>query len=206
MTSAEHSGYSTHSVPDHYENLDAVLHTAWLMLVDGATDRRAVAHTPTVVTISKDGRPRARTVVLRGCERETYRLRFHTDQRSPKIAELRNDPRAMLHVYDPGAKVQLQLDCRAELHIADGVAAAAWEAAQPMSRICYQVAAVPGTEIETPALAQFDPDATNGGGDNFMAVTLNVEAIEWLFLDARGHRRARFTRAGDGWNGSWLVP
>lgn len=203
MTSAPNTG---HPAPDHYENLDAVLNTAWQMLVDGATNRRTVAHTPTVVTIRADGQPRARTVVLRGCRRDAAQLRFHTDRRSPKVAELRADPRAMLHVYDPGAKVQLQLDCRAELHIDDDVATAAWEAAQAMSRICYQVSTAPGTEIETPALAAFDPDATDGGAENFMVVILNVEAIEWLFLDARGHRRARFTRSGEDWDGTWLVP
>ena len=203
MTSAADPGYRA---PDHYENLDAVLSTAWQMLVDGATNRRTVAHTPTVVTIRADGQPRARTVVLRGCDRDAAQLRFHTDRRSPKIAELRADPRAMLHIYDPGAKVQLQLDCRAELHIDDDVSNAAWDAAQAMSRICYQVSTAPGTEIETPALAQFDPDTTNGGADNFMVVTLNIEAIEWLFLDARGHRRVRFTRSGDTLDGAWLVP
>lgn len=206
MTSAENSAYPAHTVPDHYENLDAVLNTAWQVLLDGAMDRRTVAHTPTIVTISDDGRPRARTVVLRGCERDTCQLRFHTDRRSSKIAALRADPRAMLHVYDPGAKVQLQLDCRAELHIDDQISIAAWDAAQAMSRICYQVSKAPGTEIETPGLAQFDPDTTNGGAENFMVVTLNVEAIEWLFLDARGHRRARFTRSGGSWDGKWLVP
>lgn len=194
------------ATPAHYSNLDAVLESAWALLKDGAKNRHAAAHTPTLTTIGLDGAPRIRTFVLQGFEQHPCALRLHTDQRSTKISELRAHAGAALHIYDPEKKVQLQIDCRAELHIDDAVVANAWADTKPMSRIVYQVTEAPGTPIDDPLQAIRDPDETDGGAANFMVVTLQIEALEWLFLDARGHRRARFIRDGETWTGSWLVP
>jgi pyridoxamine 5'-phosphate oxidase len=192
--------------PTHYENLDAVLVAARDMLADGAANRHAPAHTPTFATSGPDGTPRLRTVVLRDFTPADMQLRFHTDRRSGKITELQANPAAALHVYDRERKVQLQVSGRAALHMDDDVAAAAWAQSQPMSRICYQVTKAPGSVIEDPGHAVQDPEQNAAGSENFMAVILRIEALEWLFLDARGHRRARFARDGDTWPGVWLVP
>lgn len=196
--------------PAHYTDLDAALETAWDILAEGAGNRRVPTHTPTLATIGTDGAPRMRTVVLRGFETASRQVRFHTDRRSGKINELRADPRAGLHVYDPQRKVQLQIDGRVHLHMDDPLANQAWQQTQPMSRIVYQVTRAPGTVIDSPLDVTHDnmPDAglNDGGSENFLVATLQVETLEWLFLDARGHRRARFTREGNAWSGTWLVP
>ena len=134
------------------------------------------------------------------------RLRFHTDRRSGKINELQHNPYVALHIYDRDQKVQLQISGRAALHVSDDMAEAAWAQSQPMSRICYQTLQAPGSLIEDPNLAVQDPSRGTDGSENFMVVVLHTEALEWLFLDARGHRRARFTRDGKGWPGKWLEP
>lgn len=207
MTNASSPDSETErETPDHYTNLDAALESAWVLLRDGAKNRHAPAHTPTLAINGLDGTPRMRTFVLQGFEYPACELRLHTDQRSTKIAELRANPRAALHVYDPDRKIQLQIDCRAVLHINDEVSASAWAKTQPMSRIVYQVTDAPGTMIETPLQAIRDPDSTDGGAAHFMVVTLQIAALEWLFLDARGHRRARFIRDGAAWTGTWLIP
>lgn len=192
--------------PAHYNDLDAVLATARDILADGAANRHAPAHTPTFATSGPDGTPRLRTVVLRDFAPPTMQLRFHTDRRSGKVAELEANPSAALHVYDRDRKVQLQASGRAVLHRDDDVTAAAWTQSQPMSRICYQVTNAPGSVVGDPRHATQDPAQNAGGSENFMAIVLQIEALEWLFLDARGHRRARFTREGDAWPGVWLVP
>lgn len=197
---------SKHETPDSYSKLDVVLESAWEILHDGAKNRHAPAHTPTLAINGLDGTPRIRTIVLQSFEQQACELRFHTDQRSTKIVELRANPVAALHVYDPQKKVQLQIDCRAVLHIDDDVSATAWANSQPMSRMVYQVTTAPGSVLENPLQAIRDADLATGGVENFMVVILQIEALEWLFLDARGHRRARFTRDGETWTGTWLVP
>lgn len=192
--------------PAHYTDLDSALETAWNILADGVKNRRAPAHTPTLATIGTNGAPRLRTVVLRGFEKSLQHVRFHTDRRSGKAAELRADPRAGLHVYDPQRKVQLQIGGQVALHMDDSLADAAWQKTQPMSRICYQVTRAPGTAIANPLDAVQDASLNDGGSANFLVATLQIETLEWLFLDARGHRRARFIRDGDAWPGTWLVP
>ena len=192
--------------PPHLHNLDAVLAATWDILSDGAINRHAPAHTPTFATSGLDGHPRLRTIVLRGFEAPSMQLRFHTDRRSGKIAELQTNPSAALHIYDRDQKVQLQISGRAALHVDDDVTGAAWMKSQPMSRINYQVTQAPGSVIENPHHAVQDPSLNTDGSENFMVVVLLIEALEWLFLDARGHRRARFTRDGKVWSGKWLVP
>jgi hypothetical protein len=45
------------------------------------------------------------------------------------------------------------------------------------------------------------------GRERFCAVDIEVESLEWLYLAAHGHRRARFRRRGDGSvEAGWLVP
>jgi len=192
--------------PPHYHDLDTVLAAAWDILADGASNRSAPAHTPTFATMGTEGRPRLRTIVLRGFDAVLMQLHFHTDQRSTKITELQANPQAGLHIYDPDRKVQLQVSGRARLHRDDVVSATAWAQSQPMSRMTYQVTEPPGSVIDDPLRAIQDPAVNDGGLENFMVVVLQIEALEWLFLDARGHRRARFTRDGEAWSGTWLVP
>jgi hypothetical protein len=193
-----------------YDDLDATLEEAWRRLARGAADRRSEFHTVQLATLGLDGAPRLRTVVLRGVEREARRLRAHTDRRSGKAAELAAEPRVALHAYDSRAKIQLRLRGRARLHVDDDAAAAAWAATQGGSRSCYrglppgQALAAPGDGDPTQAMrSPQDPEA---GRENFAALLFEAESLEWLYLAARGHRRALFDWAGGEWRGRWLAP
>ncbi len=194
-------------LPPWHDDLAGSLAHAWAMLVRGAADRRHAFHTPSVATIGRDGGPRVRTVVLRGAEPATRTLRFHTDARGNKAAELAADPRIAVHAYDAGAKLQLRLDGRATLHRDDEVAAAAWAATRPFSRACYRVATAPGTPADDPvaALAEHGEGA-EAGRAAFVAVTVAVERLEMLHLAASGHRRSAFDWRGGELAATWLVP
>ena len=173
------------------------------MLERGANDRKAAFHTPSVATIGADGRPSIRTVVLRACDVADRHVRFHTDTRSGKIAELQANPKAAMHFYDAGAKLQLRLSVHLELLDGEDYAAA-WEATRPMSRECYQVTTAPGSVLQDPYDVAFDAQATQDGEDHFVPVRARVEQMEWLYLAARGHRRALFDFVND--TQYWLVP
>ncbi len=194
-------------LPPWYDDLPGSLAEAWALLVRGVADRRHPFHTLQVATIGLDGAPTVRTVVLRGVEPARRVVRFHTDRRSRKARELAADPRIALHAYHPAAKIQLRLSGRAALHRDDPVAAAAWAATRPFSRACYRVALPPGTVAESPYAALAEAGAGDEAGrEAFLAVTVSVERLEFLFLAARGHRRALFDWSGGALAASWLVP
>lgn len=186
-----------------YDDLAGSCAHGWAMLERGAKDRKSAFHTPSVATIRADGSPTIRTVVLRACNMQNQTLRFHTDMRSGKIAELQANPKAAMHFYDAGAKLQLRLSVHLEMLDGDDYADA-WAATRPMSRECYQVTTAPGSTLADPYNVQFDAQATKDGEDYFVPIGARVEQMEWLYLAAKGHRRALFDFVAD--TQSWLVP
>jgi hypothetical protein len=188
------------------DDLDGSLAEAWRLLARGVVDRRSPMHNPTVATVGADG-PNLRTVVLRGVDVPARQLRFHTDRRSAKVAEIAADPRIHLHAYDPGAKVQLRLAGHATLHHDDAIADAAWAASRAMSRVCYGTEPAPGSAITTPDAFRLPAeDATDPGRVHFAAVVIHVARLEWLYLAFGGHRRALFTWADGALTARWLAP
>ena len=47
-------------------------------------------------------------------------------------------------------------------------------------------------------------ELSDEGYKNFTVIQCNIESIEWLYLAAKGHRRARFDFSNNKQN--WLVP
>ena len=191
-----------------YDDLDESLAEAWRLLEEGVKDRHSPCHTPSLCTLDAEGLPAVRTVVLRGADRASRSLRVHTDWRSRKVAEIKARPRISLHAYHAGRKIQLRLTGQANLHHQDDVARAAWEASRPFSRLCYGVEPGPGTSIgEAWEWQQGDESGAEAGSfDNFCAVVLQVETLEWLYLAYRGHRRALFDWRSGALTQTWLVP
>lgn len=166
-------------------------------LAAAAASARHPLHLLTVATVGADGSPAARTVVLRGFDADRRELRFHTDIRSPKAAQLARDGRLALHWYDARARLQIRIAARATVHHQDETARAAWLASQPMSRACYGSAAAPGTPLQNipgppEPLAADDPT----GLTNFAVVCCRFTAVELLALHASGHERIRLELDG----------
>ena len=181
------------------------LEHAWNMLVTGAKNRRVPFHLATVATVTSDGQPKARIVVLRDCDREQRVLRFNTDRRSPKFDQLAVHPQAEMVFYDEYEKIQLRLQVRIEALPAEE-ADSIWEGTPSYSRECYQVTRAPGTKIEDLGEVEFDAEHAGGGRDHFSPMCAHIESIEWLYLSAQKHRRARYVFTADGVDASWLVP
>jgi hypothetical protein len=191
-----------------YDDLAGARMEAWRRLARGVADRRSGFRTVQLATVAPDGAPRVRTVVLRGVDATARRLRAHTDARSPKIDQLTADPRAEICAYDAGAKIQIRARGRIAIHGADSVAQDAWDGSAPGSRLCYRAAHAPGAPLSAPqdgdpteAMRQADAEA---GRDQFRALMLQVVEMEWLYLAARGHRRALFVWTGRAWSDRWL--
>lgn len=178
------------------------------LLARAVKDRRSPMHTPVIATRGIDGLPKARVVVLRAFDPELGTLRFHTDRRGNKIAELAADAHLSFAFYDAHSRIQIRAETRASVHMDDALADAAWASSQRMSRVCYGVAPAPGTPISGPDDFQLPEDdaAIAAGREYFTAIVGTIINLEYLYLRHGGHQRARFTRDGEAWQGVWLTP
>lgn len=191
-------------------HLHDVLEQVWAVLAEGAARRDSPFHQGVFATLSGHG-PEARYVVLRHAERERARLTFHTDRRSPKIAQLQNDPRASWCFF--GDSVQLRFAGRAMPMLEGQYLEAAWQHIPGFDRHFYHLKNVPGTPLfdargglsEEVSLPMPEAALVDPGRLNFAAVEFHLERIDWLHLARGGHRRAQFESA-DGWRGRWVQP
>ena len=200
--------------PDCMTSLNAAWSDIWPRLAAGKSDRRSPLHTLAVGTVKADGRPDQRIMVLRGVDPTAFTLRFHTDERSAKVESLTPDQPVSVLGYDSAAKVQLRLSGLGRIHRDDAVADAAWTASTLSSRRCYLAQPGPGTVIDM-AGAGLPPEMTDRvpteseampARANFAVLIATIDAIDWLYLAAAGHRRARFVHRDGAWQGRWLIP
>ena len=79
--------------PFDADDLDATLDHAWTLIERGVADRGAALRHPVVSTLGSDG-PAARVMVLRASDRQRHCIRFYTDRRAGKVAQMAGLPRA----------------------------------------------------------------------------------------------------------------
>lgn len=190
--------------PDLAELRDEI----FALLGRAVKDRRSAMHTPVIATRGTDGQMKARIVVLRAFDPAAGTLRFHTDTRGNKMAELAADPHIAFAFYDPQARIQIRAEGIASVHATDDLADAAWASSQRMSRVCYGVMPAPGAPLDgaDDFTLPGDDAAIAAGRAHFSAVLCRIAHLEYLFLRHEGHRRARFSRTAEGWSGRWLTP
>lgn len=179
-------------------DLAAFLDLGWQRLTRGVADRHAAARHPVFATVSPEGAPEARTVVLRGASRRDGTIEIHTDGGSDKVTSLRANPRAQLMVWDEKAKLQLRLSTRVSIHQGEDVGDR-WQNVPDGSRIAYGASPKPGTPI--PNAHAYTKLASR---DWFTVLICQIESIELMQL-IDPHRRAVFS-ADDNWTGEWRVP
>jgi pyridoxamine 5'-phosphate oxidase len=196
------------------DNLDAIRADIWARWTRGGVDRRSDFHTPVVASVGLDGAPEQRVMVLRKADPVASTLRFHTDFRSAKVTQVGQFSRVSVIGYDPQAKVQIRASGTAVIAHDDDLTDAAWAATTISGRRCYLADPAPSSvsAVATSGL----PSAFEGtmptwseseaGRANFAVLIVTVNRFEWLYLAANGHRRAAFTREGNEWRGTWLVP
>ena len=195
------------------EPQQTILDHLWQLLVRGGADRRSPLHTPVVSSITEAGAHDARVMVLRKAEPALARLRFHSDARSPKCPQLHGRPVCVLG-YHAQENIQLRLHGQAQVEQDTDAANAAWSASTLFARRCYLAQYPPGTALEAPASGlpaevegqQPTPEQIAPARPNFAVLHIEVQSIDWLHLANTGHRRARFTREGEGWSAQWLAP
>jgi pyridoxine/pyridoxamine 5'-phosphate oxidase len=189
-------------------SLPAVLDAVWAALARGVRERWTPWGLPTLATAAADGTPKARVIALRGADRASRTLTFHTDARSDKVAELAASRRAAVTFWNPADAVEARFTGRASVHRDDDVARACWQDASALSKSAASIALAPGTPLGR--ATAFEALVQEGGAamafSHFAVVRVEVETLDWLWLGPRDLRRARFAWAGRDGAGEWVVP
>lgn len=180
------------------QTLDGLFNQAWVRLIRGVHDRHTATRHPTLASVDKHGQPQARTVVLRAADKNAATLQIHTDLHSAKVAELRTNPAAALHVWDASAHLQIRIAAQVSILTGDAVSAI-WDKVPTPSRSSYGSMPAPGQPVADALAYRKGPDPAA-----FAVIQLDLQAMDLLHLGPN-HRRARFLRSDD-WRGEWLVP
>jgi len=199
------------TINDISYNLSDLEKDCWSRLVTGATKSKDSFHTPSIATLNH-GEVSMRTVVLRKSIPSERVLRFHTDIRSNKWAELALNNSISALFYDASARIQLRVKGKAILHVNNDLSREAWEKTTMSSRKCYLTEFSPSSLVSSPtsglaeAIEQenFSLLESEVGYQNFGIVSILVESIDWLWLNHAGHRRAFFDYKKDSFQ--WMIP
>ena len=192
---------------DFYNSLELTLLEAENLISDGVENSKSMFHTP-VLSSFVEKTISTRTVVLREFDSKNRMLRFHTDSRSGKIEELKENSISSVHGYDPDLKVQIRLKGKTSLHIDNEVSKKAWTESREMSKMCYSVKDSPGNKISSPEpfdLIKEEIDIELGY-NNFAVLHFSYDSLEFLFLKGAGHRRSLFDWSSNQLKSSWLIP
>ena len=196
--------YTTYHLPELEQD-------CWDRLVSGAVKSRTPFHTPSIATLHQ-GEVNLRTVVLRKTLATERELRFHTDIRSPKWQELSQNPSISALFYDAIDRIQLRVKGKAVLHHTNEITAEAWQKTSLSSRKCYLTRFSPSsyTDVSTSGLTDdiehenFTLAESESGYSNFGIVSIQVQSIDWLWLNHAGHRRAFFDYEKGSFQ--WMIP
>jgi len=199
--------------PDYYNNLDNIYLKIWDLLNIGLKNRDAPFHIPVFISGNKD-KSDGRIVVLRGVNEKNKKIWFHSDIRSNKIKNLKNNPIASLLFYDKAEKIQLRISGLTKINHQNNITKTSWEKTVHMSRQCYLGNKPPGTVISFPSSGltedidnlKYSKEESEIGYENFCVIETFIESIEWLYLAAKGHRRACFLLKNNSLEKKWLIP
>ena len=197
--------------PAYYEDFKEIKKKIWSMLDDAVTNRSSQFRIPVFVCGDQkdfDGR----IVVLRKSDQSNNLVQFHSDIRSDKIAKLKSNKNASMLFYDKEEKIQVRLKVECTINHSNEITKESWSKTGHISRKCYLVENGPGTESPNPTSGlkpeldnfEFTMKQSEEGYKNFTVIQCKIKTIEWLYLAAKGHRRAKFDFENS--KNAWLVP
>ena len=197
--------------PAYYDDFNEIKKKIWSMLDDAVTNRSSPFRIPVFICGDQkdfDGR----IVVLRKSDQTNNLVQFHSDIRSDKIIKLKNNKNASMLFYDKEEKIQVRLKVECIINHNNETAKESWSKTGHISRKCYLVENGPGTESTSPTSGlkpeldnfEFTMEQSEEGYKNFTVIQCKIKTIEWLYLAAKGHRRARFEVNNN--KEYWLVP
>jgi len=197
--------------PAYYEDFTEIKNKIWSMLDSAIKDRGSPFRIPVFICGNQDDFD-GRIVVLRKSDQSNNIVQYHSDIRSDKIAKLKNNKNAAMLFYDKEEKIQVRLKVECVVNHDNEITKESWLKTSHMSRKCYLVDDGPGTISSSPTSGlkpkldnfEFTMEESEEGYKNFTVIKCKIKSIEWLYLAAKGHRRARFDLENN--KEHWLIP
>ena len=199
--------------PEYYNDLDKIYLKIWNLLNLGLQNRDAPFHIPVFICSNKN-KSEGRIIVLRGIDKKEKKIWFHSDIRSNKVEMLKSNSDAALLFYDKSEKIQLRICGSTKINYKNDITKKSWKKTAHMSRQCYLGDKAPGTDAIEPTSGltdnidnlKYSIEESEAGYQNFCVVETFIKSIEWLYLAAKGHRRAYFSIKNNSLEKKWLIP
>ena len=197
---------------NYYENPFEIENKLWSLLFEAVKNRESEFRTPVFICGNKNDLD-GRVIVLRKADKENRFVQFHSDIRSSKIKKIKENSNCSILFYGKKDKIQLRLKVIAEINFKNNITKESWEKTGHISRKCYLVTNGPGSVSEKPTSGldskfdnfDFTKEQSEEGYKNFCVIKCKIKTIEWLYLAAKGHRRALINFEGSK-KFTWLVP
>ena len=195
-----------------YEDPNEIENKIWDLLGNAVTDRSSEFRTP-VFICGNDKDLDGRVVVLRKADRKNNFIQYHSDYRSSKIEKIKKNPLCSILFYGKEEKIQLRVKAECEINYENEITKESWKKTGHISRKCYLVTKGPGTVSDKPTSGldskfdnfYFTKEESETGYKNFCVIKCKIKSIEWLYLAAKGHRRALIDLNGSK-KFTWLIP
>ena len=176
------------------ETLGLLRRACWDELDRATREREHGWRTVALATVDSQGCADARSVILREVDATARCLRFYTDARSRKVAQIQAQPLGTLLAWCPRLSWQLRLRVRLRVDTGEQAVRPRWA----------RLRLTPGAQDYVSPLAPGSPlgdggPAVNEAASHFALVHADVLAMDWLELHADGHRRALFDTDGERW-------
>lgn len=158
--------------------------------------------------------PKVRTVVLRDFSKENNYFEFHSDMRSPKIKELKNNNNFSSMFYCSEKKVQIRYSGKVKIFSNCKESEARWTKVSPSSKRCYL-----GPYSPSESLSEYHPNIPSNvkfknpseeealsGYKNFVIIRCTFDNIDYLKLKYSGHFRCNFKINDKIITANWVAP
>ena len=196
----------------YYEDFAEIEKKIWSLLVRAVNDRNSEFRTPVFICGNNNDLD-GRVIVLRKADQKNNIIQYHSDIRSSKIDKIKKNPKCSILFYGKKEKIQLRVKADCEINYNNDITKESWEKTGHISRKCYLVTNSPGTKSEKPTSGldnkfdnfNFTKEESENGYKNFCVIKCKINSIEWLYLAAKGHRRALIEFGGSK-KFTWLVP
>jgi len=162
-----------------------------------------------VLSTLRNNFPDSRTVILRSFDKKLNSIYFHTDIRSPKIADIKANKHVSALFYSKLRKTQLRISGTAAIEKDDSGIKKIWETMTPESKICYMGPYSPSEKITSykPNLPSITPYEINEeyerlGYKNFCRIKITFKYLDILKLSYKGHERVSYVfreKVESGW-------
>ena len=196
------------------ENTHKIFEDIKSNLTRGVKDRKHAFHNPVFCNVDQDGGVDSRVVVLRKFDPINMILNFHTDYRSPKVSNLKQNNKSMLVFYDHKLKIQMRIKTTSIINYQKEIAKEMWDKTKLLSRKCYLTSKDPSSLTTLPEdgipehLIGKEPEfeESEKGYKNFTVIENKINEIDWLYLKISGHRRLNLLFQNNKPQFQWLIP